>query len=147
MRLESSLSLYQCTVINMYGSHSTVTVCDWSPHCHYISAQLSICTVATVQLLYAIPVLTVTISVHTVTNLYGSHTLGLINLMFSFLNKHLLSSGTQEGKAEKSRKSYTSLEINHIRIIHELAAIVTYRYSKILLSPYCLCQEKTTHVL
>jgi hypothetical protein len=25
-------------VTNMYGSNSTVTVCDWSPHCHYISA-------------------------------------------------------------------------------------------------------------
>jgi hypothetical protein len=61
----------------MYGSHSTVTVCDWSPHCHYISAHcnsvLPICAVATVQLLYAIGVLTVTISVHTVTNMYGSH--------------------------------------------------------------------------
>jgi len=34
---------------------------------------LPICTVATVQLLYAIPILTVTISVHTVTNMYGSH--------------------------------------------------------------------------
>jgi hypothetical protein len=26
------------TLTNMYGSHSVVTVCDWSPHCHYISA-------------------------------------------------------------------------------------------------------------
>ena len=42
------LSLYQCTL-------------------------LPICTVATVQLLYAIPILTVTIPVHTVTNMYGSH--------------------------------------------------------------------------
>jgi len=48
MPFQSSLSLYQCTV-------------------------LPICTVATVQLLYAIPILTVTISVHTVTNMYGSH--------------------------------------------------------------------------
>ena len=45
---QSSLSLYQCTL-------------------------LPICTVATVQLLYAIPILTVTISVHTDTNMYGSH--------------------------------------------------------------------------
>jgi hypothetical protein len=36
-------------------------------------ALLPICTVATVQLLYTIPILTVTISVHTVTNMYGSH--------------------------------------------------------------------------
>ena len=42
------LSLYQCTL-------------------------LPVCTVATVQLLYAIPILTVTISVHTVTSMYGSH--------------------------------------------------------------------------
>ena len=48
MPFQSSLSLYQCTL-------------------------LPICTVATVQLLYAIPNLTVTISVHTVTNMYGSH--------------------------------------------------------------------------
>jgi len=48
MRFESSLSLNQCTL-------------------------LPICTVATVQLLYAIRILTVTISVHTVTNMYGSH--------------------------------------------------------------------------
>ena len=34
---------------------------------------LPICTVTTVQLLYAIPILTVTISVHTVTNMNGSH--------------------------------------------------------------------------
>ena len=26
------------TVTNMYGSHSTVTVCHSNPHCHYISA-------------------------------------------------------------------------------------------------------------
>jgi len=84
----------------MYGSHSTVTVCHSNPHCHYISAHcyqyvrqpqysycmpfesslllyqctlLPICTVATAQLLYAIRILTVTISVHTVTNMYGSH--------------------------------------------------------------------------
>src|SRR5215469_6520722 len=48
MRLESSLSLYQCTL-------------------------LPICTVATVQLLYTIRILTVTIPVHTVTNMYGSY--------------------------------------------------------------------------
>ena len=84
----------------MYGSHSTVIVCGSNPHCHYISGHcyqyirypqysycmrlgsslslyqwtlLPICTVATVQLLYAIGVLTVTLSVHTVTNMYGSH--------------------------------------------------------------------------
>jgi len=48
MQFKSSLSLYQCTL-------------------------LPICTVATVQLLYAIQILTDTISVHTVTNMYGSH--------------------------------------------------------------------------
>ena len=48
MQFKSSLSLYQCTL-------------------------LPICTVATIQLLYAIQILTVTISVHTVTNMYGSH--------------------------------------------------------------------------
>ena len=58
------------TVTNMYGSHSTVTVCDWSPDCHYINAHCY--TVAAVQLLYAIPVFTVIIPVHTVTNPYGS---------------------------------------------------------------------------
>ena len=52
------------TNTSMYGSHSTVIVCDWNPHCHYISTQLPICTVATVQLLYAIGIPTVTISVH-----------------------------------------------------------------------------------
>jgi len=34
---------------------------------------LSICTVATVQLLYAVRILTVTISVDTVTSIYGTH--------------------------------------------------------------------------
>jgi hypothetical protein len=48
MSLESSLSIYQCTL-------------------------LPICTVAIVQLLHVIGVLTVNISVHDVTNLYGSH--------------------------------------------------------------------------
>jgi len=48
MPFQYSLSLYQCTL-------------------------LPICTVATGQLLYAIPILTVTISVHTVTNMYDSH--------------------------------------------------------------------------
>jgi len=57
----------------MYGSYSTVTVCDWDFHCHYISALLPLCTVATVQLLYVIGIFTVTISVYTVTNMYGSH--------------------------------------------------------------------------
>jgi len=48
IQFQSSLSLYQCTL-------------------------LPICTVATVHLLYTIPILTVTISVHSVTNMYGSH--------------------------------------------------------------------------
>jgi len=79
MPFESSLSLHQCTLLpvtKLYGSHSTVTVCHSNPHCHYISVhcyQLLNCTVATVQLLYAIRILTVTISLHTVTNMYGSH--------------------------------------------------------------------------
>ena len=122
MPFQSSLSLYQCmllpictvatvqllyaipvftvtisvhAVTNLSGSHSTVTVCDWSPHCHYISTHcyqsvrwpqysycmrlesslslfqctlLPICTVATVQLLYAIPIL-LTNSFHCITKL------------------------------------------------------------------------------
>jgi hypothetical protein len=59
----------------------------------------------------------------------------------------LLSSATKEGEAEKSRKPYTSLKFGHIRIIHELAAILTYRYFKTLLPLCCLYQEQTTHVL
>ena len=39
----------------------------------YSTYRVPICTVATVYLLYAIGVLTVTISVHAVTKLYGSH--------------------------------------------------------------------------
>ena len=128
MRFESSLSLYQCTLLpictvakllkpcasiavqllyairtltvtisvhtvtNMYGSQavkamcqycSTVTVCDSNPHCHYISAHcyqyvrypqlLKPCASIAVHLLYEIRILTVTISVHTVTNVYGCH--------------------------------------------------------------------------
>ena len=110
MPFQSSLSLYHCTLLpictvvtvqllyaipiltvtislhtvtNMYGSHSTVTVCHSNPHCHYIIAHcyqcvryrqlLQPCASIAVQLLYAIPILTVTISVHTVTNMYGSH--------------------------------------------------------------------------
>jgi len=86
MPFETSLSLYQCTLLPictvatavnaMCQCCSTVTVCHSNLHCHYISAhcyQLLNCTVATVQLLYAIRILTVTISVHTVTSMYGSH--------------------------------------------------------------------------
>jgi len=62
---------------------SRVTVCHSNPYCHYISAHLyqyvrqpqlleQSYSIA-VELLYAIPILTVTISVHTVTNMYGSH--------------------------------------------------------------------------
>jgi len=47
-QFESSLTVYQCTL-------------------------LPIRTVATVQLLYAIRILTDSIPVHTVTNMYGSH--------------------------------------------------------------------------
>ena len=71
------------TVTNMYGSHSRqshVPVLQ-SSYCMRFEFSLSlyqcillpICTVATVQLLYAIRILTVIISVHTVTNMYGSH--------------------------------------------------------------------------
>jgi hypothetical protein len=71
------------TVKAMCQYWGAVTVCHSNPHCHYISVhcyyisahcyKLLNCTVATVQLLYAIRILTVTISVHTVTNMYGSH--------------------------------------------------------------------------
>jgi len=71
------------TVTNMYGSHSCysrVPVLRCS-YCKQFESSLSlyqctllpIFTVATVQLLYAIRILTVTISVHSVTNMYGSH--------------------------------------------------------------------------
>jgi len=101
MPFEYSLSLYQCTLLpictvttvqllyaipiltvnisvhivtNMYGSHSTVTVMPFQSSLSlYQCTLLPICTVATVQLLYAIPILTVTIPVHTATNMYGSH--------------------------------------------------------------------------
>jgi len=63
---------------------STVIECNSNPHCHYISAPcyqyvqypqlLKPCASIAVQLLYAIQILTVTISVQTVTNMYGSHT-------------------------------------------------------------------------
>ena len=52
--------------------------------CQYQCTLLPICTVATVQLLYAIPILTVTISVHTVTNMYGSHSSYCMRLEFLF---------------------------------------------------------------
>ena len=72
-----SAHLPMCTVATaveaMCQYCGTVTVCHSNPHCHYMSADLPICTVATVQLLYAIRTLTVTISVHTVTNMYVCH--------------------------------------------------------------------------
>jgi len=93
MPFQSSLSLYQCTlspictaataVTTMLLYCSRVTVCHSNPHCHYISAHsyqyvrypllLQQCDSIAVELLYAIPIFTVTISVHTVTNTYGSH--------------------------------------------------------------------------
>jgi hypothetical protein len=61
----------------------TVTVRDSNPHCHCIRPhcyqyvrwpQLSKgCASIAVQLLYAIRILTVTVSGHTVNNMYGSH--------------------------------------------------------------------------
>jgi len=54
---QSSTSLYQCTLL---------PVCT-------VATFLQQCASIAIQLLYAIPVLTVTISVHTVTNKYGSH--------------------------------------------------------------------------
>ena len=72
-----------CALTSMYGSESCpsyVPVLRYS-YCMpfqsspslYQCTLLPICTVATVQLLYAIPILNVIISVHTVTNMYGSH--------------------------------------------------------------------------
>ena len=71
------------TDTNTYGSHSCYShvpvlrygYCMWfeSSLSLYNCTLLPICTVATVQLLYTIPILTVTISVHIVTNMYGSH--------------------------------------------------------------------------
>ena len=77
-----TLTISVHTVTSMYGSHSCyshVPVLQYS-YCIPFQSSLSlyqctllpICTVATVELLYAIPILTVTISVHTVTNMYGS---------------------------------------------------------------------------
>jgi len=73
---------------------SIVTVCHSNPQCHYISAhcyqyvrqpQLSKpCATIAVQLLYAIPILTVTISVHTVTNMYGSCTISRTLILAAF---------------------------------------------------------------
>ena len=57
MGFESSLSLYQCTLLPI----STV------------ATAVQPCASTAVQLLYGIRILTVTISVHTVTNMYGSH--------------------------------------------------------------------------
>ena len=93
IQFQSSLSLYQCTLLPictvptavtaMYQYYSTVTVYNSNPHCHYISAHcyqyvrspqlLQPCVSTAVHLLYTIPILTVTISVHTVTNMYGPH--------------------------------------------------------------------------
>jgi len=62
---------------------SIALLCDSNPHCHYNSPHcyqyvrstqlLKPCASIAVQLLYAIRILTVTISVHTVTNMYGSN--------------------------------------------------------------------------
>jgi len=70
------------TVTNTYGCHSCYSIVPvlLYSYCKPIETSLSyyqctllpICTVATVELLYAIPILTVTISGHTVTNMYGS---------------------------------------------------------------------------
>ena len=90
-----------CTVTNTYGSHSCqsdVPVLRYS-YCMRLEYWLSlyqctllpICPVATVQLLYVIGVLTVTISVHTVTNLYGSHSTVAVrnsNPTHKFLSLH-----------------------------------------------------------
>jgi len=83
MPFESSLSLYDCTLLPKFTIStagtamcqycSKVTVCHSNPHSLYQCTLLPICTVAIAQLLYAIPILTVTISVHTVTSMYGSH--------------------------------------------------------------------------
>ena len=100
MRLESSLSLYQCTqlpictvatvqllyaigVLTVTISVHTYQYVRWPQYsyCMWFESSLSlyqctllpICTVATVQLLYVIRILAVTISVHTVTSMYGSH--------------------------------------------------------------------------
>jgi len=93
MPFQSSRSLYQCTLlpistvstadINICQYCCTVIVCHSNPHCHYISAQcyqyvrqprlLKQCDGIAVELLYGIPIFTVTISVHNVSNTYGRH--------------------------------------------------------------------------
>jgi len=77
MRLESSLSLYQCTQLPVCTVATVQLLYAIGIHTVTISAQLPICTVATVRLLYVIGILTV-ISVHTVTNMYGSHSTVII---------------------------------------------------------------------
>src|SRR5215475_10246567 len=73
MQFQSPLSLYQCTLLPIC-TVATVQLLYAIPILSlYQCTLLPICTVATVQLLYAIPIPTVTISVHTVTNMYGSH--------------------------------------------------------------------------
>ena len=72
-----------CNFTNMQGCHSTVTLFHSKAHCRYISAQfyqyvrqpqlLQPCVCIAVQLLYAIPILTLTMSLHTVSNMYGIH--------------------------------------------------------------------------
>ena len=74
------ISVHNAT--NFYGSHSRVSVCHSNLHCHYICSHcyqyvrqpqlLQQCASIAVQLLYAIPIFIVTISLHTVTNMYGS---------------------------------------------------------------------------
>ena len=83
LTVDKGLGLSRLIATNMYGIHSCyshVPVLQYS-YCMpfeyslslYQCTLLPICTVTTVQLLYAIPILTVNISVHIVTNMYGSH--------------------------------------------------------------------------
>jgi len=58
---------------SMYGSHIRVLYAIPILTALYQCTFLAICTVATVNLLYDIPILNVAISLHTVNNMYGSH--------------------------------------------------------------------------
>ena len=73
MPFQSSLSLYQCTLLPICTVATVQLLYAIRILSLYQCTLLPICTVAAVQLLYAIPVPTITISVHTVTNMYGSH--------------------------------------------------------------------------
>jgi len=73
MPFESSLLLYQCILLPT-STVATVELLNAIPILSlYQCTLLPICMVATVKLLCAIPILTVIISVHTVTNMYGSY--------------------------------------------------------------------------